>query len=146
MGYTREQKREYDRQWMAKRRERGINLLGGRCVRCDSVDRLEFDHVDPLTKHPLLRKNHQSTFWSWAWSRIEEELAKCQLLCHDCHAEKTGGEYPKKGELHPSCKLTEDDVRAIRASGEAYRKLGEKYGVDHTLIYQIKKHKIWTHI
>lgn len=146
MAYTGEQKREYQRKWMAKRRQRGIEFLGGKCKVCGSVENLEFDHIDPATKHPLLRQNNWSGFWSWSWVRVIEELMKCQLLCHDCHAQKTHAENPKAGEFNPSVKLTEGDILVIRASGEAYRALGLRYGVDHTLIYQIKKRKIWKQI
>jgi hypothetical protein len=40
------------------------------------------DHVDPSTK-----VNH--VIWSWSENRRLAELAKCQVLCHDCHVKKT---------------------------------------------------------
>lgn len=69
------------------RRKRAIELLGGKCSDCGSMKRLEFDHVDPDTKSFPVAK----AFAGWAWSRIKEELDKCQLLCYNCHKVKTYG-------------------------------------------------------
>lgn len=55
-------------------------LLGGECVMCGSVERLEIDHIDPSTKSFSLAKG-----WGKPWAVILEELAKCQLLCYECH-------------------------------------------------------------
>ena len=60
----------------------------GRCVKCGNTDYrvLDFDHIDPSTKidsiSGLVSRGS-------AWWRIEEELAKCQLLCANCHRVKT---------------------------------------------------------
>ena len=63
---------------------KAIDILGGKCVACGTDERLEFDHIDPSTVEfriiPGLRL---------AWSRVETELKKCQLLCHEHHWEKT---------------------------------------------------------
>ena len=80
--------REYRRNWLLVRyrttRNFLIGLLGGKCVKCFSMENLEFDHIDPTEKtfsigerltHPL--------------ESIIEEANKCQLLCHKCHLEKT---------------------------------------------------------
>lgn len=146
MPYTREQKREYDRHWTTERRERAIKILGGRCVKCGSTEQLEFDHVDRTTKDPKLKGG--GITWTRAWEWIVTELVKCQLLCRKCHEDKSRSEIGdvNRGEQSGNAKLTESDILAIRASGEPYRKIAEKYDVDHTLIYQIKKRKIWKHI
>ena len=92
-----EQKRDFQRQWFAYRRLRGIELLGGQCIQCESTDNLEFDHTDPDSKDLKLRGDHRPGFpWSWSWSRIEEELEKCQLLCGDCHKIKTLEMFPER--------------------------------------------------
>lgn len=90
--YTGEKKREYQRQWMANRRAKGVELLGGCCAKCSVASHLEFDHVDPETKW-----SHR--FWSYSWAKIKTELDKCQLLCNTCHKEKTSAmfEGPKHG-------------------------------------------------
>jgi len=59
-----------------------------RCVRCGESDYrvLDYDHIDPATKvdsiSGLISRGS-------AWWRVEEELAKCQVLCSNCHRIKT---------------------------------------------------------
>lgn len=54
----------------------------------------------------------------------------------------------RRGEDRTHAKLTDEDVRVIRAlRGKATaRALGEKYGVSHTVIVNIQKRKAWRHI
>ena len=84
MGYTGEQKREYQRKWMLARREKAIEYLGGCCVTCGNVEELEFDHVVRE-----LKVHNISQIMSRKWELLQEELDKCQLLCVECHMEKT---------------------------------------------------------
>ena len=60
----------------------------GPCARCGANENLEVDHIDPLTK-----VSHN--VWTWAEEKRLEELAKCQVLCHNCHVEKSS-EYKLK--------------------------------------------------
>ena len=76
--------RDYQRQWVARRRAEFF--AGKACVRCGSQERLELDHIDPK-----LKVAHQ--IWSWSEVRQAEEIAKCQVLCHDCHLQKTGEDF-----------------------------------------------------
>ena len=78
----------YQREWLAERRSRAIQSLGGHCASCGAVDGLQLDHVDPATKHKTSGIT-SAVVWSWSWSRIQEELSKCQLLCDGCHKKKT---------------------------------------------------------
>lgn len=77
--------KDYQRKRYAERKAKAIEHLGCVCVVCGSEDDLQFDHVDPETKScnvsPMLSKR--------SWKAILEELNKCQLLCIDCHQEKT---------------------------------------------------------
>jgi hypothetical protein len=134
-----EHKLAWQRQRNAERRQNWLEA-NGPCVDCGSWECLEVDHVDAS-----LKVSHK--VWSWREERRLAELSKCVVRCHSCHLKKTRlkGEYAH-GETHGNVKLTHVDVLAIRASGESYRKLAQRYNVDHTLIYQIKKRKIWTHI
>jgi hypothetical protein len=50
------------------------------------------------------------------------------------------------GEKNPAAKLTEGQVREIRASSLSQRKLAAQYGLSKALIYRIQKRQIWTHI
>lgn len=90
---TKEEKREYQRQWLAARRLKGIQYLGGKCSKCESVEELEFDHIDPTTKE--LFGNTRSIKLSYSWARVIEELDKCQLLCKTCHYGKTREQFVK---------------------------------------------------
>jgi 5-methylcytosine-specific restriction endonuclease McrA len=81
MGWrTKAAKRAYQRKWYAARRRAWFR--GKSCAACDATSRLELDHINPATK-----ESHR--VWSWAHERRMAELSKCQVLCHDCHAEKT---------------------------------------------------------
>ncbi len=54
------------------------------CSRCpeDDVDCLDFHHSDPSTKEiPIARATTQG----WSMKRIKEEIAKCEVLCANCH-------------------------------------------------------------
>ena len=62
-------KLEYQREWYAARRVKGVAHLGGKCAQCGTTDDLEIDHIDPATK-----VSHR--IFSWSWARIESELAK----------------------------------------------------------------------
>ena len=72
--------REYQRKWKAARRASWFE--GKCCVKCGSTDRLEIDHIDPKTKV-------SNQIWTWSKHRRDEELGKCQILCHACHLKKT---------------------------------------------------------
>ena len=56
------------------------------CVKCGSKKRLELDHINPKEKEwnpkrSMCSKNLTERFW--------KEINKCQLLCYNCHKEKT---------------------------------------------------------
>lgn len=78
--------KEYHREYYQRRRKERIDYLGGKCVKCGSTSKLEFDHIDPSQKEYSISDNH------FELDRIKGELDKCQLLCHKHHAEKTGKE------------------------------------------------------
>ena len=46
---------------------------------------LEFDHIDPSTK----KFSIGSQLMSMSWKAIYEEIAKCQVLCANCHQIRT---------------------------------------------------------
>jgi len=79
------------------RRRVAIVYLGGRCELCgllddgyDTAPHFEFDHIDPRSKQRMrsqrgainrVRNSRPEIFWA--------EIEKCQLLCCECHQEKT---------------------------------------------------------
>lgn len=50
------------------------------------------------------------------------------------------------GSKHSHAKLTEDDVRAIRASDNSYKALGREYGVASNTIKAIKTYRTWKYV
>jgi hypothetical protein len=64
-----------------------IKLLGGKCENCGykkNIAALCFHHKDPS------KKNFQIDLRAMSNNRIEvlnNEIEKCQLLCHNCHME-----------------------------------------------------------
>ena len=70
----------------AEAKAKAIDLLGGKCVWCGSVDRLEFDHIegDRDDNYHCI-----SAFVDAKWERVLIELKKCQLLCKPCHVIKS---------------------------------------------------------
>lgn len=60
-----------------------IKLAQG-CARCGYNEHpaaLHFNHLDPTTKS--FRIGSQV---SRSWAKLEEEMAKCEVLCANCHA------------------------------------------------------------
>lgn len=65
-------------------RKRFIEFLGGKCIKCGSTEKLEFDHIDPS------RKSFNVSRWLHSsYDSFYLELDKCQILCNKCHKEKT---------------------------------------------------------
>jgi hypothetical protein len=56
---------------------------GGKCQRCGydkCLEALSFHHRDPSLKDPKWNKG-------WKLEKLAAELEKCDLVCHNCHAE-----------------------------------------------------------
>lgn len=126
---------KYQKSWLAARR--AAYFSDKQCVRCSSTTRLELDHIDPTTKV-------SSRIWSWKESRRLAELAKCQVLCHRCHKDKSAGEFRVryKGQAnHRARKLTLSQVSEIRdklVAGHTYRSLAKEYGTSRGSVHKIK--------
>ena len=74
----------YMRNRYAERIAAAKEKLGGRCVRCGTVEGLQFDHIDPATKIADI-----ASLTPLGGERFWAEVAKCQLLCGACHRSKT---------------------------------------------------------
>lgn len=85
MALTGERKREYQRLWVAARREQWIND-NGPCARCGSTENLEVDHIVP---REITGAMASAAIWSRSSAVRAVELEKCQVLCAVCHDEKT---------------------------------------------------------
>lgn len=80
--------REYQKRKYEQRRSMFISELGGKCVQCDSVENLEFDHISKETKSFNVAKKMANG----ALATLREEIQKCQLLCQPCHKKKSDAE------------------------------------------------------
>jgi hypothetical protein len=134
--------REYVRKWVATRR---ANFFVDKfCAHCGSNEQLELDHIDPNTKIT----NH---IWSWSEKRRQEEIEKCQILCHNCHVVKTITNHERShSESHPHAILSENQVTEIRSKwndgDHSKRGMAKDYGVtEHTIRFIIAR-KTWKHL
>jgi 5-methylcytosine-specific restriction endonuclease McrA len=60
-------------------------LLGGKCSQCSSTEELQFDHVNPDSKHASISRLITNS----SKADVLKELTHCQLLCKQCHLKKT---------------------------------------------------------
>jgi hypothetical protein len=84
---------EYQRKWMARRRQRFMATLGP-CVQCGSTENLELHHVDRATKT-------EHKIWSWSPARLRREMKKCVALCRKCHKEETRKQLKELAATRP---------------------------------------------
>lgn len=76
--------RTYRKSLYLKRRNDWFEL-NGPCVICGSWNELQVDHKD-------YRNKSFNIDWRESKIKLEKELAKCQVLCYDCHRKKTNSE------------------------------------------------------
>lgn len=71
-------------------KEKAVAYKGGKCERCNystCMSALAFHHVDGTKKTFGIAGQGITR----SWQKIKEELDKCMLLCHNCHAEYHSG-------------------------------------------------------
>lgn len=62
------------------------------CVVCGynkSPYALQFNHINPEMKTSIRSNPRKAYHPRWSMSRILKELSTCEVLCANCHAEKT---------------------------------------------------------
>jgi len=81
-----------DRQRLAKNRrdvelKKWLRNQKTKCERCPEthVAALQFHHVDPSQKEITLARAIAN---GWSIARMESEVAKCEVLCANCHAKE----------------------------------------------------------
>lgn len=84
MILRKERRRKYDVDRYRSRRDDIVSRLGGRCVRCGSLERLQIDHIHPADKELDISSSIRRPLYV-----LYNEIEKCQLLCEICHREKT---------------------------------------------------------
>lgn len=79
-----------------EKRKEIIEYLGGKCNVCNSIKKLEIDHINPKEKNFSISKQ-----WNITNEKLYSEIDKCQLLCHSCHLKKSKQENSfSKGWQH----------------------------------------------
>ena len=80
------------RRWYNK--IKAVNVLGGKCVGCGTKDirYLTFHHLDSTIKETQI-----SFLTAGSWDKIQDELTKCIVYCHNCHLEYHFNEESKYG-------------------------------------------------
>lgn len=89
--WTKEKLSAYLKDRYGEQRRVFVAHLGGKCCKCNSMDGLIIDHVDPANKSFGISR-------LWGLDNIPmvfEELKKCQLLCSRCNLEKTRTDLSK---------------------------------------------------
>lgn len=61
-------------------------------------------------------------------------------------AHETANRLDLRGVDHPRAKLTEEQVREIRASHSSQTSLARSYGVSQSLVWAIRNRKVWQHV
>ncbi len=88
MGNNSPNHNQYCRTWRMKRRQRVADIkLASGCVDCgynEHACALDFDHIDASTKLFTIGPNVGA-----AWAKVEAEIAKCEVVCANCHRVRT---------------------------------------------------------
>jgi hypothetical protein len=124
----------YNRIWLKARRDAYLSA-NGPCVKCGSAEDLEIDHIDPSQK-----VTHR--IWSWRKERRDVELAKCQIICKECHKRKTAIDIrPMLQKLKsPRRKLNRGDIVSMfryRWCGYSQREIAGIFKIAKRTLEQI---------
>ena len=120
MPYHKRKQRNYQRKWVAKRR--ADYFADKSCAKCNTTKKkLTLDHIDSTTK-----VDHK--IWSWSAERRNAELAKCQVLCEDCHKEKTAQ------QLRVTTPEQDTMILKLAREGHSQRAIAEAVGVNRCVV------------
>lgn len=103
-----------------KRRVQMLEYLKDKwCTDCGITDIrvLEFDH---LPQHGKTANVSSMLGGGWSWKRILEEIAKCEIVCANCHRIRTierGGAY--RSTLASEAQLAEQQTLTLYRAGSS---------------------------
>ena len=86
--------RDYQRERWKRRKAKYIEMLGGKCAICGGSADLQFDHIKPETKSFTIAKHP-----TISEKKMLNELAKCRLLCKNCHEKRHSTAKGKHGTV-----------------------------------------------
>lgn len=90
-----EKVRDSKKAYYRARKLKAMEIMGSKCNHCGllytgtNAPVFEFHHTDPAIKEDGVSR----LLINKAWSKTLEELAKCVLLCANCHNQYHGGEW-----------------------------------------------------
>jgi 5-methylcytosine-specific restriction endonuclease McrA len=129
-----DKKREYQKEWIAKRRnEYFANKV---CAICGANNNLELDHINSEEK-----ETHR--IWSWCKEKRDKELKKCQILCEQCHKEKTSKENKNRFTIVPKLKMRKlnneqiNEIRKLKEQKYSDRKIASLYNIGYATVSEI---------
>lgn len=128
--------RDYSRAYYHRRKQKLIDMLGGKCAKCGTTDELTFDHKDPTEKSFSVGK-----LLNYRWSIILREIEKCQILCAPCHREKNRSDG--------TFKLNAEQVLAIRKllrAGVSQQEIARQFVIHQTTVSDLKRMRTWKHL
>lgn len=113
------------------RRKYAFDTLGNKCIRCNSTENLEIDHIKPETKNPKLKRyiGGNISIWKLTDKEFLLELPKCQLLCFKCHNIKSildAGKIPSHNQ-HNYSRYSNYGCRCNICKGDASKHRKERY-------------------
>lgn len=97
----------YRRKRRNDRKENLIDAKGGKCKKCGynkSASALVFHHRNEAAKEFNISGNNLNRL---SWDELTAEVAKCDLLCANCHAET----HDAEGWVHEGGKRTRKSPR-----------------------------------
>lgn len=87
------QNRPLIRKKLHGKKQKAVDMFGNICNICGNTypfECFDFHHIDPTTKEKAIQK-----LMSCSWKTLEVELAKCILVCSNCHRTIHFKEYNK---------------------------------------------------
>lgn len=81
---TKEYHREYNKNRYYRVRQKILLEMGGKCSICGNTEHLQIDHINGKDK-----SFNVSAFITYPYEKLLAEVSKCQLLCKECHFDKT---------------------------------------------------------
>ena len=124
------------------------------------MQRVDKDGYGSYGGHGKNARAHRLAFRLW-----KGPIPLGRLICHSCDTpacvnpdhlslgtdhsnsqDKVKRGRQPRGEAAANVKLTEDDVRAIRASKEPQKKCGARYGIGQMQVSRIRRGMRWAHI
>jgi hypothetical protein len=112
---------------------------------CNPLHLFSGTNQDNVNDRELKGRNKPPPNGDKHWTRTNPEKKRA-VLCGDNSPARRHPESVLRGSQSPHAKLTEVDVVAIRQSCDKYETIAERYGVSDSLVWAVKKRRVWKHV